>query len=72
MAGNPEAQSVLDYWYNPEKDMGYLMKNVWFGGGEKQDNELREKFGSLVRIISRIFGDSKFCDLKFCDSSDRL
>jgi len=48
MAGNPEAQSVLDYWYNPEKDMGYLMKNVWFGGGEKQDSELREKFGSLI------------------------
>ncbi len=47
MAVKPEAQSVLDYWYVPGKDLGTLFK-IWFGGGEAQDKEIREKFGDLV------------------------
>ena len=41
-------QSVLDYWFSsgdPRK---------WFGGGPQVDEEIKEKFGSLV---------SQFCPL---------
>lgn len=39
-------QSVLDYWFSagdPSK---------WFGGGPQVDEEIKEKFGSLVSQFS--------------------
>ncbi len=55
MADNNDAQSVLDYWYNPEKGMKDLFHSLWFGGGPEQDNEQREKFGPLVSIWYLLF-----------------
>ena len=35
-------QSVLDYWFEPEKS------SRWFGGGAVVDAEIKEKFGEMV------------------------
>eukprot|EP00794_Sanderia_malayensis_P017092 gene17092-18813_t len=47
MAGNAEAQLVLDYWFAPGRDLQSHFK-LWFAGGEAVDQELKEKFSTLI------------------------
>ena len=39
-------QSVLDYWFSSGD------RSKWFGGGPQVDEEIKEKFGSLVSQFS--------------------
>lgn len=43
---NPQAQSVLDFWYDSRKPRNEQAK-IWFAGKEL-DNTIREKFIDLV------------------------
>lgn len=47
-------KDVLEYWFSPGAE------KRWFGGGETVDNEIRSKFGTMVRIISKLISISVF------------
>ena len=44
MSSKPE--EIIQYWFGPNHVQ-------WFGGGEKVDNEIREKYGDLVEQASQ-------------------
>ncbi|MBS0315870.1 MAG: DUF924 domain-containing protein [Proteobacteria bacterium] len=51
LADPRHAQAILDYWFADGLALGWPSRDLdplWFGGGEQQDREIRERFGPWV------------------------
>lgn len=51
LADPRHAQAILDYWFADGLILGWPSRDLdslWFGGGEQQDREIRDRFGPWV------------------------
>lgn len=51
-------KNVLDYWFSPGAE------KKWFHGGPQVDEEMRQKFGSMVSKIILKFSLYTFCQIQ--------